>query len=116
MLIAIPVKFDKENPPISPLFGHTKWFAFVENDEIKIEKNPYNGGVKVVEWLLYKDIDIIITQHIGLKPFVILANEGVKCYYPGVGRILVKDAIDAFKKGNLEEITENNIEKFVKHK
>jgi len=116
MLIAVPVKFNKENPPISPAFGHAKYFAFVDENGVKIEKNPYEGGIKVVDWLLDKGVDIVITQHIGLKPFVILANEGVKLYYPGEGRIEVNDAIDAFKKGNLQEITEDNIEKFAKHR
>ncbi|WP_281951857.1 NifB/NifX family molybdenum-iron cluster-binding protein [Nitrosophilus kaiyonis] len=115
MLIAIPVKFNKENPPISPLFGHAKYFAFIKDNEIKIEENPYDGGVQVVNWLLEKEVDVIITQHIGLKPFVLLHNEGVKCYFGGDGRILLKDAIENFKKGNLEEINEENIEKFARH-
>ena len=115
MKIAIPIKFDRDDSPVSPLFGHAKYFAFIQNDEIKIEKNPYDGGVEVVKWLLDKGIDIVITQHIGLKPFVLLANEGVKCYYPGEGRVLIKDAIEAFKNKNLEEITQENIDKFTRH-
>ena len=115
MKIAIPAKFEKEDSPISPLFGHAKYFAFIQDGEIKIEKNPYDGGVNVVNWLLDKDIDIVITQHIGLKPFVLLVNEGVKCYFAGDGRVLIKEAIEAFNKGNLEEITQENIEKFTRH-
>ncbi|WP_187647726.1 NifB/NifX family molybdenum-iron cluster-binding protein [Nitrosophilus labii] len=116
MLIALPVKFDKENPPISPLFGHAKYFAFIEDNNIEIKPNPYDGGIKVVEWLLDNGVDTVITQHIGLKPFVILSKEEIKCYYPGEGRVLVKDAVESFKKGNLEQINENNIEKFIRHK
>jgi len=115
MLIAIPVKFNKENPPISPLFGHSKFFAFVKDGDIKIEENPYDGGIQVVKWLLDKEIDVVITQHIGLKPFVLLHNEGVECFFPGEGRILLNEAIENFKKGNLEKITQENIEKFVRH-
>jgi predicted Fe-Mo cluster-binding NifX family protein len=114
MLIAVPVKFNKEDSPVSPLFGHAKWFAFVKDDKIVIEKNPYNGGLNLVKWLLEKEVEVVITQHMGLKPFAVLVNEGIKCYYPGEGRILVKDAIEALKKGNLEEITQNNIEKFTR--
>jgi len=69
----------------------------------------------VVNWLLEKGVDIVITKHIGLKPFALLSNEGVKIYYPGDGRVEIKDALEAFKKGDLEEINEKNIEKFVRH-
>ena len=41
MKLAIPVKTNKENPAISPLFGKAKWFAFVNIDG-KIEiKNHF---------------------------------------------------------------------------
>ena len=115
MKIAIPVKFNKENSPISPLFGHAKYFAFADNEDIKIEENPYDGGIEVVKWLLDKEANIIITQHIGLKPFVLLHNKGVKCYFAGEGRVLIEDVIKNFKNINLEEITQENIEKFAKH-
>jgi len=39
MILAIPVKFNKENSSISPLFGHAKYFAFIEDDQVKIKKS-----------------------------------------------------------------------------
>ncbi len=115
MKIAIPLKTNKDMPAISPLFGHAKWFAFIEEDEIQIERNFFDGGTDVVRWLLEKGVDTVITQHIGYNPFMILKQNGVKCYYPGEGRIIFAEAVDALKEGKLLEITEDNIEKFVRH-
>ncbi len=116
MKIAIPVKFNKENPPISPLFGHAKWFAFVEDEKVTIEENPYDGGIAVVDWLLHRGVDTIVTQHIGQKPFMLLHKEGVKLYYPGDGRVLLNEAIEALKQGTLEEINEENVAQFARHR
>ena len=115
MKVAMPVKTSKDDTAISPLFGHAKYFAFVESGEKTIVKNPRDGGVAVVEWLLDEGVDIVITQHIGLKPFILLAQNGVQCFYPGEGRITIDEAIDLLQRGNCEPITEQNIEKFTRH-
>jgi len=41
MKLAIPVKTNKENPAISPLFGKAKWFAFVDIDVKLISNKIY---------------------------------------------------------------------------
>ncbi|NPA64057.1 MAG: hypothetical protein GXO16_03685 [Epsilonproteobacteria bacterium] len=115
MLTALPVKTNKDNPALSPLFGHAKWFAFVEEGRVSIEANPYDGGVAVVEWLLHRGVDRIITQHIGLKPFMLLAREGVECFYPGEGRIELDEALKRCENGECEPISQHNIEKFTRH-
>ncbi|SMC08827.1 NifB/NifX family molybdenum-iron cluster-binding protein [Nitratiruptor tergarcus] len=115
MKIAVPVKFQRDNPPLSPLFGHAKWFAFIDDGKITIETNPHDGGLAVVEWLLHRGVDAVITQHIGIKPFALLSQNGVAIFYPGEGRILLSDALEGFRKGNLQAIDQNNIEKFVRH-
>ncbi len=111
----MPVKIDREDAAISPLFGHAKWFAFVQNGKVQIEKNPHDGGTAVVEWLLDQGVDVVLTQHIGLKPFVLLASEGVEVYYPGEGRITIANALECLKHKRCESITQQNIEKFARH-
>ena len=44
MKIAVPVKMNKDNSAIAPLFGKAKWFAIIEDEKIMIEKNPAEGG------------------------------------------------------------------------
>jgi predicted Fe-Mo cluster-binding NifX family protein len=115
MKIAMPVKTAKADTAISPLFGHAKYFAFVEDGKMEIKKNPYDGGAAVVDWLLGEGVDVVITQHIGLRPFVLLAQNDVRCYYPGEGRVSIEEALKCYWAKQCEEITENNIEKFARH-
>ncbi len=115
-MVAIPVKTNKEDPAISPLFGHAKWFAFVDEEgNVEIKRNPFDGGINVVSWLLQGGVDKVITKHIGRKPFMLLSSEGVKCYYPGEERITVKEALQKCQKKECEEITLENLERFLRH-
>ncbi|OQX56934.1 MAG: hypothetical protein B5M52_08340 [Helicobacteraceae bacterium 4484_230] len=60
MKIAIPVKMNRENPPLAPLFGKAKWFAIVEDGSIEIVQNMQKGGRAVIEWLSSMNVNIII--------------------------------------------------------
>jgi len=67
-MIAIPLKLNKENSAVAPLFGKAKWFAFVENGNITIEKNEAQGGSGVVKWLLGKGVKTLIMQKMSQPP------------------------------------------------
>ena len=77
-MIAIPVKTNKENTAVSTLFGKAKYFAFIENNKIEILKNEQIGGKAVVNWLKSKNVDTLITSHMGEKPFETLLNNDLK--------------------------------------
>ncbi len=115
MKVAMPVKMNKSDSAISPLFGHAKWFAFVEDGEVQILPNPFDGGSAVVEWLLSQGVDVVLTQHIGLRPYVLLADAGVEVYYPGEGRVTIPEALECYQKRRCEPITQANISKFTRH-
>ncbi|WP_201352216.1 NifB/NifX family molybdenum-iron cluster-binding protein [Hydrogenimonas urashimensis] len=116
MLIAMPVKMNRENPPLTTVFGKAKWFAFAdEGGTVEIRENPYAGGPKTVVWLIDNGVDTIITQHIGGNPFMILKNAGVRLHYPGEGRIVVSEAIEKLKNGQCEEIDTDNVMRFMHH-
>jgi predicted Fe-Mo cluster-binding NifX family protein len=115
-MIAIPLKMNKIESAISPMFGHAKWFAFVTDDgEIEIEKNPFDGGMPVVEWLLGKGVRTIVTSHIGAGPFRFFLQQGVRAYHPGEGRVVLIEALDKLREGQLMEITPENIAQFAHH-
>ena len=117
MLIAMPVKMNKENPPLTTVFGKAKWFAFADDGgTVEIRENPYAGaGPKTVAWLIENGVDTVVTQHIGGNPFMFMKEAGVRIYHPGEGRILVSEALEKLKNGTLEEITVDNIMKFTHH-
>ena len=117
MTVAMPVKRDQENPPLTTVFGKAKWFAFAdEKGRIQIEENPYAGsGGKTVAWLIERGADTIVTQHIGGNPFMIFKEAGVKVFHPGKGRLLVSEALEALHEGACEEITMDNVAQFTHH-
>jgi predicted Fe-Mo cluster-binding NifX family protein len=115
-MTAIPLKMNKIESAISPMFGHAKWFAFVSDDgEIEIERNPYDGGMPVVEWLLGKGVRTIVTSHIGAGPFRFFLQQGIRAYHPGEGRVVLIEALDGLRDGRLMEITPENIAQFALH-
>ena len=117
MLIAMPVKMNKENPPLTTVFGKAKWFAFADDGgTVEVRENPYAGaGPKTVAWLIESGVDTVITQHIGGNPFMFMKEAGVRIFYPGEGRILVSEALQKLRDGAAEEITVENIMRFTHH-
>ena len=117
MLIAMPVKMNKQNPPLTTVFGKAKWFAFADDGgTVEIRENPYAGaGPKTVSWLVDAGVDTVVTQHIGGNPFMIMKDAGIRIFYPGEGRILVDEVLEKMRNGGLEEITVDNIMRFTQH-
>ena len=116
MKIAIPVKTNKENPAVAPLFGKAKWFAFVENEEISIEKNESQGGVRVVDWLIDKGVTSLIIQHIGNSPYEIIKLGGqIEIFYAGDDRIDVKTVMKKYEDETLTIIDDTNEDDIIKN-
>lgn len=97
MKIAIPVKMNKENPPVAPLFGKAKWFAIVQDGKVNIEQNPVDGGRAVIAWLNELGVDSIIMQEMGQGPYSVVQKLGtMKLYHSGFERILLDDVLKKF--------------------
>ncbi len=115
MKLAVPVKFGRVDAPVSPLFGHAKYFAFIDGDEIEVVPNEYDGGMDVVRWLLHRGTGVVIVQHIGKKPFEVLQQKGVEVWYAGEGRIPLTEALQRWREGKLLRIDSSNIDRFARH-
>jgi predicted Fe-Mo cluster-binding NifX family protein len=116
MKIAIPVKTNRENPAVAPLFGKAKWFAFVEDGEVSIEKNEAEGGVRVVDWLIDKGVTSLIIQHMGSSPYEIIKLDGqITVFYAGNERIDVKTVMKRYEDETLTIIDDTNESEIVKN-
>jgi len=116
MKIAIPVKMNRENPAVSPLFGRTKWFAFVEKGKVEIKRNPGDGGQAVIEWFADEGVDTVIMQEMGISPYeMIQKHGGMKIYHSGYERILLNDLIKKFADGELEMVDDSRMKEIIKH-
>jgi predicted Fe-Mo cluster-binding NifX family protein len=116
MKLAIPVKLNKENPPVAPLFGKAKWFAIVDDGEISIIPNEQSGGRAVIELLYDMKVDALLIQEMGLSPYEKVKEYGTMAiYHTGFERILLDDVLKKFENNELELLDDTNIDKIIKH-
>ncbi len=113
----MPVKMNREDPPLTTVFGKAKWFAFVdEAGRSEIRENPYAGsGAKTVAWLIAEGAEQIVTQHIGGHPLMMLKEADVSVYSPGEGRITVSEAMRKLGAGACQAITPANVMQYAHH-
>jgi len=111
MIIAMPIKASSHDAALAPLFGNAKFFAFATDATlIDIVQMEQLGGRDVARTLVANNVDVLITSHLGLNPFVLLKSYGVKVYFAGESRITVSEAIKDFHAGKLIEVTSENVE------
>lgn len=108
MTLAIPAKTLSINPIISSLFANAKFFAYSKNNELTIEKMEQKGGRDVARTLIAQNVNVLITSHLGLNPFVLLKSYGIKVYFAGIEELNVSDIINQFHAGKLVEVTPEN--------
>lgn len=116
MKIAIPVKMNKENAPIAPLFGKAKWFAIVEDGQINIVENPAKGGQSVIEWLAHIKVETIILQEMGKRPYAKVQSYGnITLYHTGFERRLLNEVLEKFESDDLTLLDEKEMQKVIAH-
>ncbi|MEA2111827.1 MAG: NifB/NifX family molybdenum-iron cluster-binding protein [Campylobacterota bacterium] len=116
MIIAVPVKTDRENSAVAPLFGKSKWFAFIEDGNISIEKNEAKGGAAVVAWLLAKGVKSLIIQHMSNPPYQKIVEDGsITVYHAGEARIELDELLIKYDTNCLAVIDESNAEGIIKN-
>ncbi|MFT7824078.1 MAG: NifB/NifX family molybdenum-iron cluster-binding protein [Sulfurimonas sp.] len=114
MKIAIPVKMNRENPPVAPLFGKAKWFALIENGKTEIKANPAKGGQAVIEWFADEKVDTIIMQEMGISPYqMIQSHGGMKIYHSGFERILLDEVLQKFESNELEVLDDAKMQEII---
>jgi predicted Fe-Mo cluster-binding NifX family protein len=115
MKIAIPIKTNKENSTVAPLFGKAKWFAFVEDGKINIEKNESQGGANVVEWLLRYGVSSLIIQKMSNPPYqIITKDERITIFYAGDERIELNELIKKYESDELTIVDDTNASDIIK--
>ena len=116
MKIAIPVKMNKENAPVAPLFGKAKWFAIVEDDQVNIVENPAKGGQAVIEWLAQINVDTIFLQEMGKSPYAKVRSYGnITLYHTGFERVLLDEVLEKFKANALPLLDETAMAEVIAH-
>ena len=109
-MIAVPLKMEKVNSAVSPLFGKAKYFAIANKGEIKILKNVCHGGNQVAVWLHSLGVKKLLVSHMGVNPFAKLTQFGIESYFVGEERIVLKDALLSYADGDLVRVHQGNFD------
>jgi len=118
--VAIPV-LDTEvqgRKLVNAHFGKSNHFAVVDTDTEKIEivKNPglhaeRGRGILIVEMFKRKGVDAVLVKEMGPGSFDKVKNIlGVKIYLVPPEVKFLDDAVEKFRRGELEELLEPNEE------
>ena len=97
--------------PFNPRFGRSDYFILVdtENGEWEGFSNPAanargGAGPQAVQFIADKGVEAVVSGRYGPSAFTALEAAGINAYvYNGSGA--VKDAVEQFKKGELENVT-----------
>ena len=114
MKIALTISEKNENSKVDPRFGRCPYFLIIDEEtgEKKIIDNTQNlnamqgAGIQAAQNLLKENPDVLITGNIGPKAFSLLSSK-VKIYL-GAGDLTVEQALEKFKKGELQQADSPN--------
>lgn len=116
MKIAIPVKTNRENPAVAPLFGKAKWFAIIEDGKVSIQQSPIQEGRAVIAWFMEIGVDTIIMQEMGNGPYsVIKSHGGIKVYHTGFDRITLDEVLEKFNNGEMTPLDDTTMATILAH-
>lgn len=113
-MITFPLKTNKENAAVSPLFGKAKFFAFFDGKNLSIEANPYERGSKLINWFNEKGVDTIVMKEMGDRPFEAISKTPIKVLYAGNDRVTTNEVLENYKTNSLKELSIEELQKIVK--
>lgn len=103
------------NAGVDQRFGRCQYFLIVDTEtmEVKAISNESalssgGAGIQAAQIVTKEDVGSVITGNIGPNAFQILQAAGIKVFTGAEGTI--KDAIESYKKGTLNETGSANVE------
>ncbi len=114
-MITFPVKTNKENSAISPLFGKAKYFAFYDGENLTVEKNPFDHGSELINWFLKKGVKDIVIKEMGINPYKKIKDTSINIYYAGDDRITSNELIEKYNNKDLEILNEEKMNLIIKN-
>ena len=116
MKIAITTQGQDLSSRLDPRFGRSKWLILVDTDtdHFKIHDNTVNlnassgAGIQTAQNVANLEAEAVITGNVGPNAFKTLNAAKIKVLL--VEPQTVQEALNLFKEGKLQEVTEPNVE------
>ncbi len=113
-MIVFPLKTNKKDSAISPLFGKAKYFAFYDGKSLQTEKNELNSGSKLIDWFVSKNVDKIVIKEMGSSPYEKIKKTNIEIFYAGDERITSEKLINKINDQSLQKLKEEQIKEIIK--
>lgn len=111
MIIAISAQGKTLESPLDPRLGRAERFLLVDGDagtftvlEPQTGEFAHGAGIQTAQKLLKAGVKTVISGDCGPKALLVFQTAGIKVFSASGGT--VRDALDAWKKGALPEITQ----------
>ena len=116
MKIAITTQGQDLSSQLDPRFGRTKWLILVDTDTDQFEAhdnalnlNAASGaGIQTGQNIANLGVEAVITGNMGPNAFRTLNAAKIKVFLSKAPT--TQEALDLFKEGKLQELTEPNVE------
>jgi len=110
MKIIVSSTGDNIDSDVDPRFGRCINFLVVDTDTMQLEvvgnsgtQSAHGAGIGAAQRVASLNVGAVITGHVGPNAHMALSRTGIKVYTGAKGT--VKDAINQYKEGKLNEAT-----------
>ncbi len=124
MKIAVSTTEGGLDDRVSDVFGRAVSFTIVDVEDgdiksVEVVRNDFavrggGAGIAVSQFLADKGVEVVLTGNVGPNALSVLNSAGIKVYR--AGGMKVKEAIEKFLKGELEQILVPSDPKFGRHR
>jgi len=114
MKIAVTAQKPGWTEPLDSRFGRASWFVIIDTETKKWEdaenlqnrQSAQGAGIQAAAAIIDRQAEVLLSGNVGPKAFRVLHSGGVRMYRTDVSKQqTVADAVTAWERGELEEIT-----------
>ena len=109
MKICVTAISDNLDAQVDPRFGRCQYFLIVNSETMESKAIPnealqatHGAGIQAAQTVANSGIKVVITGNVGPDAFRVLSAAGIKIVTGASGS--VRDAVEKYKKGQLQEI------------
>jgi len=117
MLVCVTTTGEDLDSKVDPRFARAAYFIIYDTDTDKYEvigneqtmNVPQGAGVQASSTIVDSEAKVVLTGNCGPNAFRVLQSSEIEVYV-GLGDLTAREAIEKFKAGELESVTDANVE------
>lgn len=113
MKICVSATGKEMTAKVDATFGRARYLLIIDTDTFEMEaldnsaENVTPGaGIAAAQLIANKDVDALLTGHVGPNAYAALESAGIKIYEGASTGDTVQEAVNKFKQGQVKESTD----------